>query len=146
MGISILGGSSGKWDPNEGKIVGNPDPTNFKIVQLDSYGANTVAVVHYPDAISYEGMKVLVFQGVTLAEVRRLEKIDPHFRQTGVAPFARFEPTEEGLHAARLLAKNMPPTKGNREPLRVCEVCGRIRRVISYSNRVCGDCAMRVPE
>ena len=141
MGISILGGSSGKWsvEPNPG----NPDPGNFRIVHLDDYGANVVAVIRYPDAISYEGMKVLVFQGVTMRELRAAAIIDPHFRREGLAPFARFEPTEEGLHAARLLAKNMPPTKGNREPLRVCEGCGQIKRVISAGNPLCFDCATR---
>jgi len=141
MGISIMGGSSGDWpvDPKPG----NPDPSNFGVVHLDDYGANTVAVIRYPDAISYEGMKVLVFQGVTMQEVRAAAIIDPHFRREGLAPFARFEPTVEGLHAARLLAKNIPPTKGNREPLRVCVECGRIKRVVSAGNPICFDCITR---
>ena len=90
-------------------------------------------------------MKVLVFQGTTPQELRNLRKIDPHFSTAATAPFARFEPTQEGLEAAKLLAQNILPAKSNREPLRVCEVCGRIARVASTTNRVCFDCATRGP-
>jgi len=143
--VMTIGGFS--KDSSEGykPVRGNPVPTNFKIVQLDAFGANTVAVLRYPDArYSYEGMKVLVFQGTTIPEIRKLKSIDPHFSAQAIAPFARFEPTTEGLHAARLLAQNIPPAKGNREGLRVCVECGQIKHVVSYSNRICGDCITRI--
>lgn len=140
LGIGFSRGSDEGYEP----VKGNPVPTNFKIVKLESYGKgdmNVVAVIRYPDAISYEGLKVLVFQGVSVHEIIRAEKIDPHFQRTGLAPFARFEPTMEGIHAARLLAANIPPTRGNREPLTVCDECQQIKRVISAGNPLCFDCA-----
>lgn len=142
MGLSI--GFSRGSDEGYEPVEGNPVPSNFEIVKLEGYGPNdmnTVAVIRYPDAISYEGLKVLVFQGVQVHEIIRAKKIDPHFQRTGLAPFARFEPTMEGIHAARLLAQNIPPARGNREPLTVCDECRQIKRVISASNPLCFDCA-----
>jgi hypothetical protein len=56
-------------------------------------------------APNYEGRKVLLFEGVSLEELKAQRKIDPHFFPSGPlkSPIARFEPTERGWTMAELL-------------------------------------------
>ncbi len=80
---------------------GNPDPRRFEIIRSAEFGSYTVVEVVYPDAKNYEGRKVMVY-ACALDKIRMQSELDPHFCDDGshLAPFARFEPTEAGWHAA----------------------------------------------
>ena len=115
MGLSLFSKSTDEgYEPK----AGDPVPTNFKILQLEEYASNVVAIIQYPDATSYEGVKVLVFLDTSPYKLRHYVSIDPHFSDVGgrLTPFARFEPTEKGLQAARHMAKNIQ-SGGSRSPL-----------------------------
>ena len=91
------------------RIEGNPDPKNFVIERAEMFGLHVVTEVVYPDCKNYEGRKILVFKGCTIAYLAKQEFLDPHFchNSTHPSPFARFEPTEDGWYAARLCAKRL---------------------------------------
>ena len=85
----------------------NPNPKVFKILKIIE-SENTYVEVHYPNCMTFEGVKVMVFKGKIADRVRRLVEIDPHFDNTGkLAPIARFEPTACG----RLLAMQIANTE-----------------------------------
>jgi len=88
---------------------GNPNPLNFYIMSLLQIGNNVVAQIKYPDADNYEGIKVLLFTNVKVDQIQKLTSIDPHFtdNKSCIAPFARFEPTANGLNAAKFLARQI---------------------------------------
>lgn len=86
----------------------NPNPTRFNILRVWQVGPHVVAEVRYPDCITYEGKKVLLFKNKTEVDMWSLTKLDPHFNESGWSPFARFAPTEAGIHAAMNLAQNLP--------------------------------------
>jgi hypothetical protein len=83
----------------------NPNPYNFKILRGYYISGNTAVEVLYPDATNYEGKKIMVYKGVRLSDIKKLEILDPHFSEKGLAPFARFEPTEDGWQQAMHLAE-----------------------------------------
>lgn len=84
----------------------NPDPHNYEVLWTSSVGAYLVLEVRYPDATSYEGKKILLFENVQLGQLHKQGFIDPHFSDvTGViSPIARFEPTIKGRTMAVSLA------------------------------------------
>jgi hypothetical protein len=60
-----------------------------------------VVEVRYPDCSNFEGLKVLVYDGVETAAMEIASgKCDPHFAESGVSPIARFRPTAEGWDMA----------------------------------------------
>jgi hypothetical protein len=85
----------------------NPDPLHYKIKQSEVIGTFLLLWVNYPDCKNYEGNKILLFQGVTLAALKKQKAIDPHFSdsQKYHHPIARFVPTEEGWAMAQDIAK-----------------------------------------
>lgn len=85
----------------------NPNPDRFVIFGAEQIGNNVVAQIRYLDCTNFEGFKVCVYRGATCKEIHDVKKLDPHFSTHGLAPFARFTPTEEGLQAARELAKSI---------------------------------------
>jgi hypothetical protein len=82
-----------KYSP--GGAVGAPDPKNYRIRRIFEDQGGTVAMVQYPDCTNYEGLKCLVFGGMSVPEVLALDEIDPHFSDSGPVT-ARFKPTEAG--------------------------------------------------
>jgi hypothetical protein len=98
----------------------DPPPRNyfnvydFKITAWYQKGCYLVVKVNYPGAKHYEGNKVLVYDGITIDDLKDLKALDPHFLENKEkpTPIARFEPTEVGwiyaqkfcnmLHAERL--------------------------------------------
>ncbi len=102
MGISIFGsscshGSDGYTQPR----LPNPNPRKFVLNSVIQVGKFVVAQITYPDCTNYEGDKILVFEGVTPAEVKQWKEIDPHFCNAAhKSPVARFEPTLKGLRYA----------------------------------------------
>jgi hypothetical protein len=106
----------GAWKPfhassfsiNDGAAMppesGNPNPYHFEILKVYDTAQNTAVMIQYPDANNYEGKKILVYKGVTSVKLKKQNALDPHFSEKGLAPFARFEPTDEGWEQAKLLA------------------------------------------
>ena len=102
MGLGIGGVSScGCSDPP----VNQPDPGKFRVVHCVPFGSAVFVAVQYEDATNYEGMKYLVYKDTTCRVISRAGRLDPHFCEGDhLSPFARFEPTPAGEHAARTLA------------------------------------------
>lgn len=84
----------------------NPDPKNFVITDARKVGKNVILEAFYPDCRNYEGRKILVYAGTTIAALRRQSDLDPHFseNQSKLSPCARFEPTERGRRLALICA------------------------------------------
>lgn len=97
MGLSPFGRSSGSsWVSNPL----NPNPSNFRILDLDLVGKYIIATVYYPNCTNYEGRKVIVFKNMSTSDIRNLRSLDPHFLENGNI-VARFAPTSEGYALAR---------------------------------------------
>lgn len=86
---------------------GNPDPTNFKVIETLTFGKILIVEIQYPDCKNYEGRKILVYENVTMQQLRVQKYIDPHFstNKQFKSPIARFEPTERGWKMAESFAK-----------------------------------------
>ncbi len=59
-----------------------------------------LAEIVYPNCPTFEGRKLILFEGVTASWLRRQTAIDPHFMEGGHI-VARFAPTPEGLRLAK---------------------------------------------
>ncbi len=88
-------------------LPGNPNPANYKIIDTLTFGNILIVEIQYPDCKNYEGKKILVYEGITWAELRKQKLIDPHFSNNKKykSPIARFEPTERGWKMAESFAK-----------------------------------------
>ena len=86
-----------------------PDPRRFEILRgynvVNKDTSWAILEVHYPDCTNYEGRKILVYKGTTTYRICGSGILDPHFNEAGLAPFARFEPTEEGWEGALTLVR-----------------------------------------
>lgn len=91
------------------KSPGNPDPTNYKVVQAKEVGKHLVLKIKYPDCTNYEGEKILVFKDLQLIDLINQKVIDPHFFEDKKlkSPIARFVPTDEGWKMAVKFAEIM---------------------------------------
>jgi hypothetical protein len=99
----------------QSQIPPSPDSNNYEVERVEQVCNNLVMVVKYPNCAkcAYEGLKVLVFRSVSLADAIKWRKIDPHFRplegKKGIKeappPIARFPGTDEGWHDAIAYAK-----------------------------------------
>lgn len=95
-----LGLGMSRWSYPE-KYKSRVSPASiFRLVRHKQLGDNLVVEIVYPTCKNYEGKKILVFLDTLYAEILKQTSIDPHFRETGLSPFARFEPTEKGFQAA----------------------------------------------
>ena len=106
MGIKLFGGnSSSAFDSNKKSSTqkGNPDPSNYKIIQHVQHENNLVVMIQYPDCTNYEGKKILVFKNITIKDLLKQKLIDPHFSENKEfhSPIARFAPTDEGWSLAQ---------------------------------------------
>jgi hypothetical protein len=105
VGMNLSGMSVCRGDVTSPPQAGNPDPRRFTIEQTVQIGACVVARVRYHGVANYEGMKVLLYQGVTELQLHTARSLDPHFCDDDhLSPFARFEPTASGWEAATVLA------------------------------------------
>jgi len=77
----------------------------YEVLDVEQVGANLALKVRYPSCAkcSFEGVKIMVFCGVSLKEAMMWRRIDPHFRDTkpstsqdAPSPAARFAPTSVG--------------------------------------------------
>jgi hypothetical protein len=85
----------------------NPNPVNFKIIEVHGIGKHLVAKIKYPDCTNFEGIKICVFKNMTKETLKNMKSIDPHFSTENKAPFARFQPTKSGWQAACSLANSL---------------------------------------
>jgi len=97
----------------------NLEKVNKKQSRADKYiiqqsiqiGNNLVLDIVYQNCTNYEGRKILVFKHMTLDKLleNNHQLIDPHFSKNTdyVSPFARMEPTEEGLRYAKIFANSI---------------------------------------
>ncbi len=81
-----------------------PDPTNFKIVDLEHVGNCTIVCANY-GGLTFGGDKLMVLRGVY--EKHQLRVLDPHFLNEQHPVVARFQPTPEGFHMARIIANHI---------------------------------------
>lgn len=82
---------------------GNPNPLNYEIIKtferVTGRRTNYLLVdIKYPDCTNYEGRKILLYENVSLCQLKLQKQIDPHFCESVdyFSPIARFEPTKEG--------------------------------------------------
>jgi hypothetical protein len=86
----------------------------FKITEWYQRGIYLVVKINYPSSKTYEGNKVLVYEGIVIEDLQELKAIDPHFSASkeNPSPIARFEANDQGwvnalkfcsmLHSERL--------------------------------------------
>lgn len=79
----------------------NPNPKNFEVKSISVAKRKrsiVVLEVHYPGCTTFEGNKILVFEG-DLKNFVALKELDPHFTETN-GLIARFPATDAGLRDA----------------------------------------------
>lgn len=81
----------------------NPSPDKWELIRIEEFDNSHVMAVRYIGCTNFEGIKVMVFKG----RYEHRPVLDPHFSEDDTSPFARFEPTDDGWLAARLLAKSL---------------------------------------
>jgi len=82
----------------------NPDPKNFKILDIEEIGNYVIAKIRYPNCTNYEGNKILVFHGRSKTDILAMYTIDPHFCDNcDNGLIARFAPTKAGWNLAHSL-------------------------------------------
>lgn len=88
--------------------TGNPNPSNFKILKHELIGHYLVVLILYPDCNNYEGRKILVYENMSLRELRKQKIIDPHFcdHDFHISPIARFIPNDIGWKYAVQFCKS----------------------------------------
>jgi hypothetical protein len=92
MGLSkVLSGNSKDYSSV------NPDPKNYKILDLGTNGKYTFARIRYYNCTTYSGIKLLVFEGNSMKKLLNAEEIDPHFFPESDL-IARFAPS----HAVKM--------------------------------------------
>jgi len=106
MGLSPFRNCS-IYQSNTPTIAPNPNPVNFKILELHEVGNVVVAMIKYPDCTNFEGVKICVFENTTAQQINSRISIDPHFSKGDDSPIARFKPTEKGIKLAFKLAESL---------------------------------------
>lgn len=101
MGINPTGISSSGLDRPRVSPP-NPDPSTASIVHGQEIDNFLLVWVRYPGVTTFEGIKLLVFEDVSLAQLHDQGAIDPHFSDSDEYshPVARFEPTDRGVDLA----------------------------------------------
>jgi hypothetical protein len=89
-------------DLEKASISKNPDPSKFNIITWVPVDKYLVVCIEYPNCENYEGKKVLVYEDLTIEQLRRFDTIDPHFSESKKfkSPIARFIPTVTGMDMA----------------------------------------------
>lgn len=94
-----------------------PDSFKFEIVSFEQIGKYLIIEVQYPNCTrcSYEGRKLLVYEGVKIPDIIFWKEIDPHFKDPtkhksnknkAPPPIARFPASAAGLGLARKLCRD----------------------------------------
>ena len=108
MGVSCLGNTCWTY-PNKGKKTPppNPDPSNFLVLDRESFGRYLLVAVKYPDCTNYEGLKILIYKDVDVSEIRKAKSLDPHFQLDRMSPLMRIAPTPEGWNLGRAICAGL---------------------------------------
>jgi hypothetical protein len=88
--------------------VNDCSPEQFDVVE---YEYAYVLLVKYLDATNFEGVKVMVYTG-KFPGVSRINRLDPHFCESGISPITRFRPDNDGKFLACELAAKLSERKG----------------------------------
>jgi len=95
------------------EIANNLQPRADKYVINKALHVNNhlILIITYENCNNYEGKKILLYKNTDINNLLLTNKhlIDPHFSDNKkfISPFARFEPTDEGLKAAIETAKQI---------------------------------------
>jgi len=79
----------------------------FEIKRHWGMGRFVVLFVNYPNCTNYEGNKILIFENISLKEIRSWRNLDPHFLDDGKSPIARFRPDTDGWEKAKRFIQMM---------------------------------------
>lgn len=107
MGVGFPGGlGSCSCDPtNVEAIAPNPSPSKWTLLQKQIFHNGFAIKVHYEGCTNYEGVKIMVFEG--LFNLPSYIELDPHFSEDQFSPLARFKPTERGWRMAVEMAAKL---------------------------------------
>jgi hypothetical protein len=107
MGMKLFSSSSND-DNYCRKSVIEPRADLFNITKefASDGGISCVVMINYPNCVNYEGNKICVYKK-SLPYIRKQSLLDPHFSNKGLAPFARFEPTDAGWVMAVAVAMSI---------------------------------------
>lgn len=95
----------------EPKKLPNPDPYNFRVLMEKQVGDYLVAMIFYPDATNFEGVKTVLLKSTSTLKGKSC--FDPHFIEGGHL-IARFLPNEDGWTLAIEVAqKFLTKSKSN---------------------------------
>ena len=118
MGLSVVKKSStcGCTVAQSTPAAPNPDPSNFRILKSLYFGDLVALWVHYPDCTTFEGRKIMVYQGVQLQSLETSPLLDPHFCDSSEhpIPIARFAGDSTGWKNAKWFVENFPTVKVGR--------------------------------
>ncbi len=114
MGLTVFRISKASYDVDSKyePIIpqNNPNPLNYEIIKtferITGRRTNYLLVdIKYPDCTNYEGRKILLYENVSLCQLKLQKQIDPHFCESVdyFSPIARFAPTKEGWEMAIFL-------------------------------------------
>lgn len=105
-------------DSNSNESV-NPNPYLFEIidyVESPLCFRNIAVKIQYTGCTNYEGVKILVFNGVSIYDLKSMNAIDPHFcEDVKVSPVARFKPDDLGWKLAIDLIYRLPVIQRNND-------------------------------
>lgn len=105
----------GSLDIESARKLPNPDPGDFKIERLMPIGDFLLARVCYLGCTNFEGVKILLYRGVSMSQLTSVESLDPHFVDSKFSPIARFVPTVEGWVMGEMFAKMLLSKESPRE-------------------------------
>lgn len=74
----------------------NPDPHRFHINRIYEIADVTVVDVTYPNCTTFDGRKILVFDGHCMALLKVARVLDPHFLSSNTL-IARLRPDAAGM-------------------------------------------------
>jgi hypothetical protein len=99
MGLRLVGSSSKSVNTGisySTDTTPEPNPHNWKILEIYVYKNSHILVVEYPNCTNFEGKKVLIIKG----KFQEKKVLDPHFSEDFPELIARFRPTNEGIKMA----------------------------------------------
>lgn len=82
-----------------------PNPLVFQIEKCWQYRDFLLVKVNYFKCPTFEGRKLLLFKGLSFAELKCLKELDPHFFENSQL-VARFPANEFGIELAHTLMKS----------------------------------------
>jgi len=107
MGMNLLKNCMTNNTPDA--IAANPNPKYYNVIGYHKFDKAFILKIHYHHCTNYEGLKIILYKG-QFNPLMLQAPLDPHFKENKgkyPKPFARFEPTDEGMFTAIQLAKSL---------------------------------------